>query len=252
MAAEPGVISAKYVGYDGQYDIYQQISQGTTLPPHKYKHIAGNTFGTADTGAYAARCYNITAGTKYGYINMSEIPTDYCGYLWYVNRPTLQWPTSTGALTQCWGNNQTAGITITNPSWGGGGGHPGIDIGVPVGTEVMAVDNGTVVGVNDIGQSAGYGKFLVVQLDNGLYAGYAHLNDFNDIYGNPKHVGDKVYKGWVIGHSGNTGGSQAPHLHFLISNSPISSFKNFDGSNLNPLNYFTDNGGHWVGQCVRT
>ncbi len=252
-AAEPGSVSAAYVGYDGQNDIYQQYASGNKLPPKKYRRISGNTFGTIDTGSYAARCYRITNGKTYGNVVMTEIPTEYCGWLWYSNRPTLQWPTDFGAMTQCWGNNALTGFNVTNPSWAGGGAHPGIDLGVGIGTEIKAVDNGYIVGNYESNQTNGYGRLTVIKLDNGLYAGYAHLNDFNDAGGKVLPPGTRVGKNWVIGHTGNTPGGGVPaHLHFFISTVPISAFKGFDGTNLNPLNYFTDNGWHNVGQCVRT
>ncbi len=252
-AAEPGVVAARYKGFDGTYDLYSQISQGTELPVHRYKAIGNNTWGTADTAPGAARCYRIQPGMKYGSVTMTEVPTENCGYIWYVNRPTLQWPTDGGALTQCWGNSALEGVNITNPSWAvASAKHPGIDIGVGVGTPALAVDNGEIVAQYSEGQTGGYGKLLILKLDNGLYAGYAHLNDFKDLYGNQLAVGSRVGKGWVIAHTGNTGNVPA-HLHFMIQNTPsITNGGNVPAQNLNPLNYFADNGWHDIGQCVRT
>lgn len=56
------------------------------------------------------------------------------------------------------------------------------------------------------------GNMLVVDIGNGAYAFYAHLQR-----GSLKvKLGDKVKAGDVIGLLGNTGNSTAPHLHFHI------------------------------------
>ncbi len=63
------------------------------------------------------------------------------------------------------------------------------------------------------------GNYVIIDIGNGYSAFYAHLI--------PKSirvkVGDKVTAGQVIGKVGNSGNSDAPHLHFHIAdgNSPI-------------------------------
>jgi Peptidase family M23 len=60
------------------------------------------------------------------------------------------------------------------------------------------------------------GNYVMIALDGGLTAVYAHLKP-----GSVKvKAGDKVKAGEVIGLLGNTGGSLAPHLHFHIVNGP--------------------------------
>lgn len=60
------------------------------------------------------------------------------------------------------------------------------------------------------------GNYVVLQIDENHYAFYAHL-----IPGSLKvKIGDKVKKGQLIGKLGNSGNSDAPHLHFHISDSP--------------------------------
>lgn len=87
-------------------------------------------------------------------------------------------------------------------------GHPGIDIALGEGSPVYAADTGTVTfaGWNVYG----YGNLIVVNHGNGFETFYAHLSGIN------VSPGQIVYKGNVIGLSGNTGRSSGPHIHFEI------------------------------------
>jgi murein DD-endopeptidase MepM/ murein hydrolase activator NlpD len=82
--------------------------------------------------------------------------------------------------------------------------HTGIDMAVPVGTEVIAVADGKI-------EPANWGKSYGIQAVQKVAGGwviYAHLSEL-DV--KPK---DEVKKGQKIGKSGNTGNSSGPHLHF--------------------------------------
>lgn len=98
------------------------------------------------------------------------------------------------------------------PAAGASTGHSGIDIGVPAGTPVKTIADGTVIAAN--GGMRGYGNGIFI--DHGIINGkhvvseYGHLSSFN------VKVGDKVSKGQVIAKSGNTGVSTGPHLHLTI------------------------------------
>lgn len=94
---------------------------------------------------------------------------------------------------------------ITQGYWYG---HRAIDIGVPVGTAVLAADGGFVsfAGWTDVG----YGYLVVIDHANGFATYYAHLSN---IY---VTAGQAVERGQVIAASGNTGWSTGPHLHFEI------------------------------------
>jgi peptidase M23-like protein/tetratricopeptide repeat protein len=59
------------------------------------------------------------------------------------------------------------------------------------------------------------GNNVVLDLGNGRYALYAHLKA--DIRVRP---GQKVRRGEVLGHVGNTGNAVGPHLHFQIASKP--------------------------------
>src|SRR5215213_8640745 len=63
--------------------------------------------------------------------------------------------------------------------------------------------------LNDFG-----GNYVVVDIGEGRYAYYAHLQ--KGAKGVLVEPGDQVRKGEVIGKLGNTGNTDAPHLHFMI------------------------------------
>ena len=86
-------------------------------------------------------------------------------------------------------------------------GHYGLDLGVPIGTDVKTTMSGKVVyaGWNN----EGYGNLVIVE--NGPYKTYyGHLSSV------PVQVGQEVQAGSVIGISGSTGNSTGPHLHYEI------------------------------------
>lgn len=88
--------------------------------------------------------------------------------------------------------------------------HKGIDVGIPVGTPMYAVSNGTVavaVG-NQTHSKQSWGNYVKLKLDDGNYVLYAHMNFVN------VKVGDRVEMGDYVGDSGNSGDSTGPHLHF--------------------------------------
>lgn len=97
------------------------------------------------------------------------------------------------------------------------------------GKEVHAVADGTVVGTrNDLPEQtpgtfpAGIpidqadGNFVVLDIGNGFYVNYAHMQPGSV---RPK-LGDRVTRGDVIGLVGNTGNSVAPHLHLHVMDGP--------------------------------
>ena len=95
------------------------------------------------------------------------------------------------------------------------------------GARVRAVANGLVVGtrddqpeqkpgqfpnglaLNDFG-----GNYVVIKSGNGQYAYYAHLQKGSD--GVRVQPGEWVRQGQVLGKLGNTGNTDAPHLHFMM------------------------------------
>jgi peptidoglycan DL-endopeptidase CwlO len=97
--------------------------------------------------------------------------------------------------------------------------HPGIDIGVPSGTPVHAVADGTVAIAAPEG---GYGNYICIDHGGGLSSCYAHLMSFS------VSVGQHVSQGQVIAISDCTGLCFGPHLHFEVR---------VNGSVVDPMGY---------------
>ncbi|MFD9000988.1 M23 family metallopeptidase [Streptomyces sp. NPDC059582] len=110
--------------------------------------------------------------------------------------------------------------------------HSGQDFAVPMGTNVVAANGGTVVktGGNGAGDGPAYGNAIVIRHSNGMYSQYAHLSRID------VRVGQIVRAGQHIALSGNTGNSSGPHLHFEIRSTP-----NY-GSAVNPVAYLRGKG----------
>ncbi len=99
--------------------------------------------------------------------------------------------------------------------------HEGIDFTAPVGTEIYATGNGTVV---EAGRNqGGYGNEIVIDHGYSYKTVYAHLSR---IFVRP---GQKVMRGQVIGYVGNTGKSTSPHLHYEVRKNGIA---------VNPIYFF--------------
>ncbi|MBN2030532.1 M23 family metallopeptidase [bacterium] len=89
--------------------------------------------------------------------------------------------------------------------------HPGLDISIKPESEVFASAAGTVKAVNTkVIKNKGYGKYILIDHGYGYETLYAHLSK---IYVNE---GQKVKRGDLIGLTGNTGKSTAPHLHYGV------------------------------------
>lgn len=95
--------------------------------------------------------------------------------------------------------------------------HKGIDIAVPVGTDIYSGQDGIVTTAT---YDSGYGYYIVVEDNNGLQSKYAHCDILL------ASIGQEIKKGDLIAKSGNTGNSTGAHLHLEI-------LKN--GEYLNPI-----------------
>ena len=92
---------------------------------------------------------------------------------------------------------------------GDGRKHGGMDFKTPVGTEVLAPWDGTVARVN---WNLRYNGNSIEVNSKGRKLRYLHLSEI----GAGIKAGAKVTAGQVVGLSGNTGRSFAPHLHYEI------------------------------------
>ncbi|MEE9465746.1 MAG: M23 family metallopeptidase, partial [Candidatus Neomarinimicrobiota bacterium] len=98
--------------------------------------------------------------------------------------------------------------------------HHGLDISADTGTRVRVTADGKVVSTRF---DRNLGLYIKIDHGNGFRTLYGHLRTFN------VEPGQIVERGQVIGRSGNTGRSTAPHLHYEVRhyNQPQ-----------NPTNYF--------------
>lgn len=96
--------------------------------------------------------------------------------------------------------------------WNGYPGHTGVDYAVPSGTPVRAAKAGVVKfagnGANHSWMTWKAGICVLLQHDDGLHTGYAHLSSVSVA------TGTRVRQGQIIGYSGDTGQTTGPHLHF--------------------------------------
>lgn len=105
-------------------------------------------------------------------------------------------------------------------------GHNGVDFATPMGTQIVAVDDGEVM--ESLIDPAGYGEYVKLRHPWGESI-YAHLSKRSLLAGG-------VRKGGVIGLSGNTGNSTGPHLHFGLRVNPYKRGWPYDGY-VDPMPY---------------
>ncbi|MBW3569798.1 MAG: M23 family metallopeptidase [Gemmatimonadetes bacterium] len=87
------------------------------------------------------------------------------------------------------------------------GSHPGMDIAVASGSQILASGGGTVA---EVGEDSVYGRFVRIAHPEGYESLYAHASSLL------VQAREPVHQGRVIALSGSTGVSTAPHLHFEI------------------------------------
>ena len=98
--------------------------------------------------------------------------------------------------------------------------HEGMDFSAPVGTDIFATGNGTVV---YSGWRQGYGETIEIDHGFGYLTRYAHCHKLF------VRVGQKVKRGDVIALVGNTGKSTGPHVHYEV---------HYQGRPIDPRNYY--------------
>ena len=105
--------------------------------------------------------------------------------------------------------------------------NPGTDYGVPTGTSVKAISDGTITGIVNTFTGAG-GRMIFQSFPSGHNADYLHLSRIAVV------AGQQVKKGQVIGLSGGSGlgkeNGYGPHLHlsFRVGGKPTMGAGNID------------------------
>ena len=107
----------------------------------------------------------------------------------------MRWPVR-GRVISAFGSNS------------GGRANDGIDISVPVGTDVKAAENGVVIYAGDGLKE--FGQTILVRHAGGVVTVYGHLSDMN------VSRGDTVERGQTIAASGMSGSARQPQLHFEV------------------------------------
>lgn len=110
-------------------------------------------------------------------------------------------------ITQPWG--QISGAALGVIAGGGRGGHPGVDYGAILGTEIDTIADGEVTFA---GYADGFGPNTVCVYHPAfdITSTYGHM-EFHAVW-----VGQQVKAGQKIGYCGSMGQSTGPHLHFEI------------------------------------
>lgn len=132
-------------------------------------------------------------------------------YSFKFSTPKLIWPAK-GAVIKQFGvqKNDQYKVSLLNN---------GIDIGLEIGSDIMAVDNGVIAFAEWYN---GAGKLIVIDHQNGFHTLYSH---------NSKLLvskGDKILRNQVIALSGMTGSADVPSVHFELRKR---------GAPVNPLEY---------------
>ncbi|MGA5769826.1 M23 family metallopeptidase [Streptomyces pseudogriseolus] len=133
---------------------------------------------------------------------------------------------SSGFTSPVSGGSVGTAYKVAGSMWSSGY-HTGADFVVPTGTSLKAVGAGTVVSA---GWGGAYGNQVVIQLNDGHYAQYAHLSSLS------VSAGQTVSAGQQVGLSGATGNVTGPHLHFEIRTTPDY------GSDVDPISYLRAKG----------
>ena len=139
---------------------------------------------------------------------------DYESQLEYILDPSklpnagvFSWPLDSILVTQLFGKTVDSKRLYTS------GSHSGVDFRASVGTPVKAMAGGVVLGTGDTDTQcpgASFGRFVLIEYDNGLSATFGHLSLIK------VKKGERVTRGQIVAYSGNTGYSTGPHLHVSV------------------------------------
>ncbi|MCD8508281.1 MAG: peptidoglycan DD-metalloendopeptidase family protein [Candidatus Pacebacteria bacterium] len=130
----------------------------------------------------------------------------------------LSWPLENILITQQFGARTGPHRTYTH-------GHSGVDFRAQTPQKLFSMAGGVVMGTGDTDlacRGVSFGRWITIRHDNNLVATYAHLSLIN------VQPGERVARGQLIGYTGNTGRTTAPHLH-------ISLYAGVDANGNNPV-----------------
>lgn len=138
---------------------------------------------------------------------------DYEAQLRYVFDPSklpgriLSWPLENVFVTQLFGKTKDSKRLYVS------GSHSGVDFKAAIGTPVMAMADGVVLGVGNTDLQCpkiSFGKYIFIQYNNGLFSTFGHMSLIK------VNNGERVQRGEVVGYSGATGHVTGPHLHVSL------------------------------------
>lgn len=147
---------------------------------------------------------------------------DYEAQLQYAQDPSklpqkgssvLAWPVEIPVITQGFGLTSFAKSGAYGYKDGQPNPHRGIDFKASVGTPLLATAAGTVrdaVNMDAVPGCYSYGRWVLIDHDNGLSTLYAHMSVMS------VSAGDTVKTGQIIGYAGASGYATGPHLHFSV------------------------------------
>ena len=122
------------------------------------------------------------------------------------NAGVLSWPLDEIFVTQEFGAKTGPHRTYAN-------GHNGTDFRARTPLKTYAMADGVVVDVGDTDIScpgASFGRWILIEYNNGLASTYAHLSLIKVA------KGQTVKRGEVVGYTGSTGRVTGPHLHISL------------------------------------
>lgn len=181
-------------------DLFGGAAPTTEVDPEKAATALGDILGF-----FHGEAFNGASAISSGIGNMSASEGS--------TTTTTTTPSTGTATTGDEASPVPQGTAVSQPY--GNNGHPGVDLSVPVGTQILAANTGTVThAAND--DPGGYGDWVEITGDDGIITRYGHLS------GTTVTQGSKVHAGQVIGQSGGaagatgSGNSTGPHLHFEV------------------------------------
>jgi len=101
--------------------------------------------------------------------------------------------------------------------------HYGMDFAAPIGTPIYATGNGVIEKIKKTRSKKDYGNYILINHGYDYQSFYAHLDKVL------VKKGQKVKRGDLIGHVGNTGKSTAAHLHYEVR---------YKKEKINPINFY--------------